>query len=430
MLLSSYGKAYHEYKPIPTAGKSSCILTFYGLEFKYRDVPTLGRSKGALRQEGIFMTGKLCGICAVAGLLIFALAIEGCSAPGSPSTPPPPPPATIVTVAGTGTSGFSGDNGPATSAQLWNPAGVALDSSGNLYIGDSANNRVRKVAGGTITTVAGNGTAGYLGDSGPATSAEMATPCGIGFDTSGNLYIADKINDIIRKVSAGTITTVAGTPQTIGHTGDGGPATSATLYRPFSVVADGSGNLYISDTFNNAIRKVSGGNISTIAGQLPPAAGGYSGDNGPATSAYLADPFGIAIDSSGNLYIADALNNVIRKITSGGTISTVAGNHAASAGYSGDGGPATSAQLNQPYGVAVDSSGNIYIADTFNNVVRKVSTNGTITTMAGTGTAGYTGDGGLPTSAELNQPYGVGVDSSGDLYIADYGNNVIREVKP
>lgn len=348
------------------------------------------------------------------GLAFAALLMVGCSSPSNTTTPPPPPP-TISTFAGTGTGSFNGD-GTATGSELFRPAGVALDGSGNLYIADKSNNRVRKVAGGTMSTVAGIGTAGYSGDGSAATSAQLDQPYGVAVDSGGNFYIADRLNNVVRKVTAGgTISTVA--------------VTLGPLTQPFGVAVDSAGNLYIADTGNSVIRKVNTvGVISTVAGVV--VTPGYTGDNGPATSAQLNQPFGVAVDSSGNLYVADTSNNVIRKVSTSGTITTVAGNNAAGAGYSGDGGAATSAQLYLPSGVTVDSSGNIYIGDTFNNVVRKVSTSGTITTVAGNGTAGYTGDGGLPTSAELNQPFGVVVDSSGNLYVADYVNNVIRKVTP
>jgi hypothetical protein len=332
------------------------------------------------------------------------------------------PGVTISTIAGTGAGGFSGDGGSAASAQLNSPSGIARDGSGNLYIADSGNQRVREVVSGTISTVAGNGTAGYSGDGGGATGAQLNSPSGVAVDSAGNVSIADRINSVVRRVSGATITTVAGTSAQ-GYSGDGGPGTLALLDRPSGVAVDASGNIYIADTINSAVRKVSGTTITTVAGSGP-ANFGYAGDNGPATSAKLSWPRGVAVDTSGNLYIADSINNVIRKV-SGTTITTVAGN--GTAGYAGDGGAATSAQLNGPYGVAVDASGNLYIADTGNNVIRKV-TGTTITTIAGTGTGGYAGDGGAPTTATLNQPQGVLVDASG-LYIADTGNNVVRIVK-
>ena len=373
-------------------------------------------------------------------LAVGSLLIMEC--PSATQTQTPTTPAKISTVAGTGTGSFSGDNGAATSATLFHPAGVAVDQSGNLYIADSQNGAIRKVSNGTITTVAGvGGTNNYNGD-GLATSHWLDLPYGVAVDSSGNLYIADRDNFLVREVTSGTLTTVAGNTGASYagyYLGDNGPATSAGLSDPQSVAVYSAGSLfYIADTYNNAIRKVSGGTITTVASQGPTAGNnaataGYLGNNGPATSAELNTPFGVAVDSSGNFYIADSLNNVVRKV-SGGTITTVAGpgptsGNPATAGYSGDNGPATSATLNHPDGVAVDSSGNIYIADTGDNVIRKVSTNGIITTVAGNGTAGYTGDGGVATSAELNAPYGVAVDSSGTLYIADRDNNVVRMVK-
>ena len=324
----------------------------------------------------------------------------------------------ITTVAGNGTRGSSGDNGPATSAQLNNPYGLAADAAGNLYIADSSNNRIREVSGGMIATVAGNGAAGFGGDNGPATSAHLAYPQDLAVDSAGNLYIADTNNNRIRKVSNGVIATLAGTA-TYGFSGDNGLATSAQLNNPYGVAVDPAGNLYIADTFNNRVRKVSNRVITTVAGD---GTVGFSGDNGPATSAQLADPWSVAVDSAGNLYIADYGNNRIRKV-SNGVIATVAGN--GTRGSLGDNGPATSAQFYGPAGLAVDSLGNLYIADYGNNRIRKVS-NGVIATVAGGGAS--LGDNGPATSAQLALPYGIAVDSGGNLYVADWGNNRIRKV--
>jgi uncharacterized protein (TIGR03437 family) len=331
---------------------------------------------------------------------------------------------TIYTVAGNGTDGFSGDNGPATSAQLYYPYGVAVDPHGNIYIADFANNRIRKVSNGVITTVAGVGPVGsyggFGGDGGPATSAALGAPMGVAVDSAGNLYIADTSNSRIRKVSNGVITTVAGNAAA-GFSGDGGPATSASLSWPMGVAVDPVGDLYIADYSNQRIRKVANGVITTVAG------GGTSlGDNGPATSAQLYYPRGVAVDPAGNLYIADSGLDRVRKVSSG-VITTVAGN--GTPGFSGDGGPATSAQLSSPSGVGVDAAGNLYIADTNNNRIRKVS-NGMITTVAGNGVAGPSGDGGPATSAWLSEPYGVAVDSAGNIYVADTGSSRICFLTP
>jgi uncharacterized protein (TIGR03437 family) len=322
-------------------------------------------------------------------------------------------------VAGNGVPGFSGDNGPATSAQVGGPRGLAVDSAGNVYIADSYANRVRKVSNGVITTVAGNGTPGFSGDNGPAISAQLAQPFGLAVDSAGNLYIADWGNSRIREVSNGVITTVAGNG-TCCLLNDNGPATSAQITLPEDIAVDSAGSLYISDFVHHSVRKVSGGVITTVAGN---GTQGYSGDNGPAISAELAGPYGIAVDAASNLYIGDAPANRVRKV-SGGVITTVAGNGLP--GYSGDNGPAASAQLNYPYGVSVDAAGNLYIADSNNYRIRKVS-GGMITTVAGNGTTGFGGDNGPATSAQL-QPTGVAVDAAGSLYIADALNNRIRKV--
>ena len=373
-------------------------------------------------------------------LLPIALAalLVGCSGDGQPEptptptlvptdTPIPTAAGTITTVAGGGSD--LGDGGPATSAQLRRPIGIAVDGTGNVYIADNRDHRIRKVdTSGTITTVAGTGAGGFSGDGGPATSAQLRRPRGVALDGAGNLYIADSENNRIRKVdTSGTITTVAGGGSDLG---DGGPATSAQLRRPIGVAVDGTGNLYIADTDSYRIRKVdTSGTITTVAGT---GAGGFSGDGGPATNAQLSFPMGVALDGAGNVYIADNFNYRIRKVDTSGAITTVAGTGAGGlsgdGGDLGDGGPATRAELNQPTGVALDSAGNLYIADLANNRVWKVDTNGAITTVAGTGVEGFSGDGGLATSAELNGPQGVALDSAGNLYVADTGNQRIRKV--
>ncbi len=335
----------------------------------------------------------------------------------------------IYSIAGNGIYGYSGDGGPAVAAGLNYPFATAVDSAGSLYIADSSNNVVRKVAPGTgiITTFAGNGTVGYSGDHGPAASAELFYPTGVAVDRAGNVYIADRANNVVREVAAatGTITTIAGTG-TPGYAGDGGPAGAAELYYPTGLATDRLGNLYIADAGNSRIREVAAqtGMISTVAGSI---SGGYSGDGGPATSAALYDPYGVAIDSAGNLYVADTFNHVIRKVDAvTSLISTVAGNgHGdgtyGAGGYSGDGGPAAGAELNTPFGVAVDGAGNLSIADTSNHVIRQVAAGtGIISTVVGNGAqcTSLGGDGGPATSAALCNPQSVTVDSAGNRYIA------------
>ena len=329
----------------------------------------------------------------------------------------------VETVAGG--IGPNGDGGAATAAQLYGPTGVALDGAGNLYIGDTFNQRIRKVdAAGVITTVAGNGTEGDSGDGDAAVEAQLNHPVGVALDGSGNLYIADTRNHRIRKVdSAGVISTVAGTGMEV-YGGDGRAAVTAALRHPTGVALDGSGNLYIADWRNNRIRKVdAAGVISTVAGDGPD---GYGGDGGPAVGARLCRPQGVALDGAGNLYIADMWNHRIRKVDAAGVISTVVGD--GTEGYGGDGGPAVEARLNEPRGVALDGAGNLYFADTRNQRIRKVDAAGVISTVAGDGTFGYGGDGGPAVAARLNSPYGVAPDGAGNLYIADFGNNRIRKV--
>ena len=333
----------------------------------------------------------------------------------------------VTLVAGNGTPGFSGDGGPPTTAQLNGPSGVAVDSAGNLYIGDTGNSRIREVSNGVITTVAGSGPCSRIFPPVSCNSGQLLAPMGVAVDSAGNLYIAesgesaDTGNSRILQVSNGVITTVAGGG--FSGLGDNGPATSATLYLPYGVAVDPAGNLYIAEYYRCLIRKVSNGVITTVAGGGP----SYLGDNVPAASVHLYAPPGVAVDAAGNLYIADTGNQIVRKV-SGGVITTVAGSGASIyGGFSGDNGPATSAQLSNPAGVAVDAAGNLYIADSSNDRIRKVA-NGVITTVVGTGTPGFAGDNGPATSAELSAPNGVAVDSAGNLYIADYYNNRIRKV--
>jgi hypothetical protein len=347
---------------------------------------------------------------------------------------------TIKTVAGdavNGSAGFSGDGGPATSARLFEPYGAIVDGAGNIYIADTRNNRIRKVTASTgiISTYAGTGAKGFGGDNGPATAALLNQPTGVAIDASGNLFIADQLNNRVRKVTpAGTITTVVGNGQNAFYKGEGGPATSAQICNPYSVAVDGSGNLYVSDTGNHAVRKVSGGIITTFAGtgvSLCGQAGGYSGDGGAAKSAKLNNPNGIAVDVSGNVYIADLYNNRVRKV-SGGVITTVAGvgpENKLRGGYNGDNIAATSAKLDYPYAVAVDKNGVMYIADYFNYRIRKVA-GGIITTVAGNGLSGLDGDGGSSTASYISDPAGVAVDTAGNFYIVDQASNRIRKVFP
>ena len=349
-------------------------------------------------------------------------------------------PGIMKTIAGGHGAGYTGDSGLATAAQLNTPYGVGVDEAGNVYAADWANNAIRKITpAGIITTVAGGNGSGYSGDGGAATSAKFNQPATVKADGAGNLYVADYYNNVIRKVTpAGIITTVAGggtgCAQQTDTLGDGCPATSAKLSLPWGTAVDGAGNLYIGDTGDNVVRKVAlNGTITTYAGN---GTAGYTGDGLAATSAEMNGPQVGAVDGSGNVYIADFNNNVVRKVNSSGVISTIAGDNALGVGYSGDGGQATSAQLYYPQMVAIDGAGNLYIADTGNypstgaghSVIRKVTAAGIISTVAGNATNGYTGDGGVATSAEMYGPWDVAVDASGNLYIADANNDAIRKV--
>ena len=333
----------------------------------------------------------------------------------------------ISTVAGNGTNAATGDGGSALSASF-HPDGLAVDTVGNIYIADQNHNRIRKVnTSGIITTVAGNGNTQFAGDGGPASSATVyiaSNHNGLAVDSAGNLFIADDGHHRIRKIDPnGVITTVAGAG-TQGYSGDGGAATKAQLYRPSGVAVDAAGNLYIADMNNRRIRKVdSSGIITTLAGTGD---FGNSGDGAAASLATMETPVDVTVDPQGNVYFADQDAAVIRKITPAGIISTVAGN--GTTGFSGDGGPPTKAVLGSPYSVTLDSAGNVYISDFGNHRIRKVDTSGTITTIAGEGSsAPNAGDGGPPTSANV-LPAGVAFDTAGNYYIADFGNNRIRKV--
>jgi trimeric autotransporter adhesin len=344
----------------------------------------------------------------------------------------------ITTLAGTYSIYTSGDGGAATSAAVGGPSGVAVDSAGNVYLADPGSGTVRKVTASTgiITAVAGNYATSYSGDGGPAINAQLHIPRGVAVDRSGSLYIADTLNGLIRKVAAdiGIIGTVAGhyNPYSPLQTADGIPSTEASLNQPSGIAVDSSGNLYVTDAARVRQINAATGVITTVAGNLTVSQPGgfpqgYSGDGGPATSAKLNNPAGLALDAGGNLYIADTYNSVIRMVTAAtGIITTVAGS---GPGYTGDGGPATRAGLKMPTGVAVDSACNMFIADQGNNTIRKVTAaTGIITTVAGNGVQGYGGDGGPAVLAQVNQPSGVAVDSVGNLYIADQGNSAVRKV--
>ena len=350
-------------------------------------------------------------------------------------------PASIIsTVAGNGSSvwGDSGDGGPATAARLWDPSSVAVDAAGDIFIAESISNRIREVnhATGLITTIAGNGTCGYSGDGGPATSAELGYPIEIISDAAGDIFFSDWDYDVVREINhaTGIITTVAGNG-TWGYSGDGGPAIDAELYLPGQVAVDAAGDVFIPDYYNSRVREVNHatGVITTVAGN---GGFGFGGDGGPATAAELDAPEALGFDAAGNLYILEAYTGVdVRKVDlTTGIITTVAGDAAPGWNSTGDGGPATAAQLGAATGIAVDASGDLFIAEwsaTNNNggVIREVNhATGVITTVAGDGATGFTGNGGPAASAFLGDPYGVTVDANGNLFIADSDSNLIRQV--
>ena len=353
----------------------------------------------------------------------LALLLTSCAAPGgaSPATTP------AASVAAALPS--------ASAAAAWAVAPVGtIGPDGRLYGADCPSARVFRIGANGPVVIAGSGpsglSAGFAGDGGPATAAEVACPIGVAFDASGDLLFVDHLNNRVRKIDThGIITTVAGSGPTGasasgGYAGDGGPATAAVLNAPYGIAIDRPGNLYITDRDNNVIRKVDvDGIITTFAGN---GHAGYSGDGGPATAGQLQRPVGIAVDAAGNVYVADQNNNRVRRIGIDGIITTVAGT-GEHASY-GDGGPATAAALADPNSLVIDSTGNLYVSEDEGHRVRRIDSDGMITTFAGTGEAAYSGDGGPAAIAALNAPSGLAIDALGNVYIEDDGNFCIRKV--
>ena len=328
--------------------------------------------------------------------------------------------------AGNGIRGYSGDGGPAINASLNGPSGIYADNSGNVFLADTANYRIRKIdSTGTITTIAGNGVDGVSPEGTIAVNASIGESYSVAEDSLGNIYFADSENNRIAKIDVhGLLTTAAGKAKSPGNSGDNGPATAAQLTYPLSVTVDPSNNIVIADTSNNVIRVVNtSGIIKTLAGTGKP---GYSGDNGPATSALINQPWTVSADLNGNILFVDYDNDVIRRIDTKGVITTVAGN--AKAGLGTDNVSATSSSLYYPFGVAAEAGGSFLIADFSNNTIRRVSTSGIITTIAGNGFKTISPNGGAASSAILANPTNVAVDINGNLLIADWNNQLLERV--
>jgi sugar lactone lactonase YvrE len=355
----------------------------------------------------------------------------------------------ITTVAGNGTRGASGDGGPAVNAELNTPNGVAGDLAGNLYVADTGNNKVRKIVNPTaihvdiISTIAGTGVPGHLGDGGLASSAQLRQPTGVAIDSNGDVFVADSGNNRVREINtAGIISTFAGTGQcqqngNNGNSGNngkkngskkktlgnGGPASQASLCDPTGIAVDHAGDLFISDTGHDTVREVpNGGPIVAFAGT---GKAGFKGDGGPAVDARFKSPTGLAINALGDVYIADTNNDRVRVVTPNGIISTFLGGGSPGHGHNAD--PPRHRVLNRPTGLGVDPSGDVFIADTGNNRIQEVSTSLEVTTVAGTGRAGFSGDGGPATAAELNEPLGIVADASA-VYFADARNQRVRGI--
>lgn len=331
----------------------------------------------------------------------------------------------IYTICGNGEPDYSGDYGPAINAKVNYPFGIVVDRYDNIYFADGINSAVRMIDTlGIITTVAGNGFQGYSGDGGPALMARMSIPLSIAIDKSHNIYVAEEGNSVIRKIDThGIITTIAGTG-VAGYSGDNGPAVNAQLYAPSAIAFHKNGNLLVACSVEtSAIRIIdTTGIIHTIAGT---GVAGYAGDNGPATNAQISEVLGLATDTAGNIYFSDFGNQRIRKINSAGIISTYAGTGVL--GFSGDGGPATLAQLHTPGNLTLDSADNLYVVDIDNARIRRISTSGIITTIAGNGSTVWSGDGGSPLAAGM-QVRCSAFDKKGNIYLTDCMNNRIRKI--
>jgi streptogramin lyase len=338
----------------------------------------------------------------------------------------------ITTVAGTGQPGYSGDGARAVEARLNMPFDVAFDAKGNLYLADTFNHCVRRIdaASGVISTVAGNGTKGFSGDGGPATQAQLNEPYGLAIDRSGNLYVVDRLNRRVRRVdaSSGVITTVAGDGSTK-YSGDGGPATQAGLAEPNSVALDSASRLFIADVVDHRVRVVdlATGQIATFAGTGKRA---HDGDGGPAREAAIFGARAVDVGPDGTVFILEREGNTLRAVDpKTGIITTRAGTGAK--GYTGDGGPASAATFNGPKELAVDRAGNIFVVDTENHAIRRIDAQtGQVSTAAGCGQRGGDGDGGPASAARLDRPHGVAIGADGAIMIGDTGNHRVRRVKP
>jgi len=330
----------------------------------------------------------------------------------------------IATLAGNGTAGCGGDGGPVERALLNWPRDVALDAGGVLYIADTLNHRVRRIdIEGIITTVVGTGSNGYSGDGGPAISAQLAAPRGVAVAADGCLYVSDTENHCVRRIGPdGCIDTIAGTG-TPGSGGDGGRAADAQLSWPSAIAVGRDGSVYVADSGNHRVRRIGpDGRVTAVVGTDE---SGCSGDGGPAADARLSGPRGLAVSPDGNLYVGDTGNHRVRKVSLDGMICTVAGT--GDEGREGDGGPATGARLSAPRGLAVGPDGELVIADCGNSLIRQVTPDGMIVTLAGNGTEGYSGDGGPATSAQLADPHGIIVSKDRTIYAAEPRNSCVRK---